>query len=343
MKKRELELDLLRILAMMTVILVHCQRIIDRVDDPGVHTFYSVLSTLYSWEIPVFVMISGRFFLDPSREMPFRKILQAVKRIVAAFLFWNIIYQVFYILSGAYSGLNWKGIVAQAFEGPYHFWFLFMIAGLYLITPFLRLIAERKRLTEYFLLLFFCVELCTGYLTDLPFIGRLFSVLSQKGALHFVTGFSGCYLLGYYLHEYTPSKRTELILYGTAVLLAFAASFATLKQFYPAGASSEYFYQYLKPNIIVVASAIYVFFTKRVSRHPFSRAGATIISFLSEHSFGIYLVHALYADLLLNTGMLSLNVFPLAILPEHALRVLLVSLLTVFLLRKIPKLGKMIT
>jgi surface polysaccharide O-acyltransferase-like enzyme len=343
MKKREIELDLLRIIAMFTVILVHCSAIVEQVRQPGIRTFYSILSTLYTWEIPVFVMISGRFFLDPAREMPFAKIKHAVLRIAASFLVWNVLYQGYFYFSGSYSNLNWKGILTQALEGPFHFWFLFMIAGLYLITPFLRLIAKRKRLTEYFLLLFFFTELFSGYLVDLPLFGNGALAITEKGALHFVTGFSGCYLLGYYLHENTLSTRKEILLYCAAAVLMAGASIATMQKWYPTNADPEYFIKYLKPNIIIVAAAVYVFFTKRVSRHSFSAKGSRLIAFLSEHSFGIYLSHAFVISLLWNVELLSLRVFPVLVLPEFAFRVFLVSLAIAFVVRKIPKIGRLIT
>ncbi len=75
-------------------------------------------------------MISGRFFLDPDREMPFSKILRSVERLVLAFVVWNVVY---------------------------HFWYLYMIVGLYLITPFLRRIAEDKQLSEYLSDFSFCL------------------------------------------------------------------------------------------------------------------------------------------------------------------------------------------
>ena len=343
MKQREIHLDLLRIIAMFTVILVHCSRISEKVPQVEVRTLYSVFCTLYTWEVPVFVMISGRFFLDPQREITGAKLKRAIVRILLAFLFWNVLYQAYYLLSGSYASLNWKGVFSQTLEGPYHFWFLFMIVGLYLITPFLRQIAGNKRLTEYFLLLFLLAELFDGYLADLPVIGSGARAIGRSGAVSFVTGFSGYYLLGYYLHKYAISRRGEVFLYCIGALFAITATLGTLRKWYPQGADPEYYIKYLKPNIIIVASAVYVFFRKRVAKHCFSKKTAHLIVFLSEHSFGIYLIHALVVDLLWNVRLFVAQFLPWMALPEYAFRVFLISLAVAFLIRKIPIFGRMIT
>ena len=58
-----------------------------------------------------------------------------------AFIVWNVVYYIYGLAAGTYGDLNWKGALSYGFMGPYHFWYLYMIVGLYLITPFLRKIA----------------------------------------------------------------------------------------------------------------------------------------------------------------------------------------------------------
>ena len=68
---REIELDLLRILAMLAVIIVHIGAgETDTLSHTDINwkilTFFGAVMT---WQIPCFVMISGRFFLDPERTV----------------------------------------------------------------------------------------------------------------------------------------------------------------------------------------------------------------------------------------------------------------------------------
>lgn len=344
MKQREVELDLLRILALFGVLTIHCLGL-SRGAAPS-SDFSSGLLTavgsLVTWQIPIYVMISGRFFLAPERELSSGKLLKAIKRIAAAFLIWDLIYQVFYYCTGTYTDLNWKGILTEAAFGPYHFWFLFMIAGLYLVSPLLCCITKSKRSMQYYIALFCIVSAINGYAVEIPTFGPVIAEIARKTNIHLVVGYTGYYVLGYYLRRYGLPDRWEKILYAAAAVLAVAATAATIVISKNTNIDHEMFVGYLKPNIIVVSSAIFVFFTKRVSKHRFAEETAARVGWISEHSFGVYLIHALVADALVLSGFTALY-SPVLMLPVTVLLVFAVSLLITALLRRIPGIGKIVT
>ena len=109
MKKRETELDILRISALMMVILVHiCGIQIETLPSTDKNWQIMVfLRAIVTWEVPVYIMISGRFFLDPERNITFGKIGKSILRLVLAFVLWDVAYQLYYIAAGAYADLNW--------------------------------------------------------------------------------------------------------------------------------------------------------------------------------------------------------------------------------------------
>ena len=345
MKKRETELDILRLLAMLAVIWVHVGGMESGslpTSDPNCQ-WLIFLKSVMTWEIPVYVMISGRFFLDPDRNMPFSKILKAIVRLIVAFLVWNVVYQTYYILTDSYTGLNWKGILSQALIGPYHFWYLYMIVGLYLITPFLRKISEDKLLSEYFICLFFLFAFLSKYGVVLPFIGGTLGTMLDNMGMKFVLGYSGYYVLGYYLRKFPLSgkwERTLYILGGTLLLLGAAAN--TWQSVHD-GAYTEWYTGYTAPNTIIIASAIYTLFTKRIAKISFSEKAVRWISKLSEYSFGVYLLHALILDLVGLTGMTPTMVHPVFMMPILTLLAFAVTLALVAAIRKIPKIGRKIT
>lgn len=345
MKKRETELDILRILALVAVIWVHVGGMESKVlptSDP--HCQWLIfLKSIMTWEIPVYVMISGRFFLDPGREVSFSRIRKAILRLVAAFVFWNVLYQLWYIPNGSYDGLNWKGFLSQALIGPYHFWYLYMIAGLYLITPFLRKIAEDKRLSEYFIGLFFLFSFLTKYAVELPFLGATLGSMLDSMGMKFVLGYSGYYVLGYYLHRYPLSDKWECCLYifGVVLLLSGAAA-NTLQSVYD-GAYTEQYTGYTNPNTVIVASAMFTLFVKRVSKVQLSGKMQGWITKLSEYSFGVYLIHALVLDFISAIGLKPSVLHPIVMMPVITLLTFTVTTVLVALIRKIPAVGKKIT
>lgn len=345
MKKRETELDILRILALLAVIWVHVGGMeTDSLptSDPNCQMLI-FLKSIMTWEIPVFVMISGRFFLDTDREMPFRKLWNAAVRLVVAFVAWNIVYQTYYILTDTYTGLNWKGILSQALIGPYHFWYLYMIIGMYAITPFLRKITVDKCLMRYFILLFLIFAFLTRYGVELPFLGSTISSMLDNMGMKFVLGYSGYYILGYYLRRYEIPDKFELPLYLAGIGMVIAGATANTWQSVRDGAYTEWYTGYLAPNTAVAAAAIYTFFVKRVRRIHFSERMEKWITKLSEYSFGVYLVHALVLDLFAQAGLKPTVLHPILMLPLITLIAYLVTNVLVLLLRKVPCIGEKIT
>lgn len=342
--QREYELDLLRVFALLAVILVHCSGI-EKKDLHNIDLFEKIiifLTSIVTWQVPVFVMISGRFFLDPSRNVATHKIIKAIKRLLVAFVFWNIIYQVHYILTGVYEDLNWKGIFCQILIGPYHFWFLYMLIGLYAITPFLRKITVEKKLMEYFIVLFFLFEFLTNYGVILPYIGEILSEILIKTNFHFALGYSGYYILGYYLYKFKPSFKLEIALYICGIFLAIFAGIVTVWKTGIEGYNGEWYTKYLYPNIIIEAVAVYVFFAHHIGKYSFSKRGINLINKLSEYSFGVYLIHALVNELVSYVGRQTLN-NPLIRLPIVLILIYMISNVFIACVRKIPYIGKIIT
>lgn len=341
MKKRETELDILRLLALLGVIFTHACGI-ETVSAVTGNVMTFLIATI-TWHVPVFVMISGRFFLDPGREFSTAKLKKAIVRLVVAFVFWNVIYQAYYILTDTYSNLNWKGILSQSLLGPYHFWYLFMLVCLYAVTPFLRKIAEDRKLMEYFIVLFLIFEFLTMYGPDLPLVGATVSQIVTKTNFHFALGFSGYYVLGYYLRRYPLSGKKELGLYILGIVMLLFTGLATVWKANQGAEGEEWFSKYLMPNVVIEAAALYTFFVNRVSRIRFSEKVSAVVSKLAEYSFGAYLVHALVLAFSEVIPWKDIPCNPVMVVAMRVIFVFAVSTLATALIRRIPVIGKKIT
>ena len=327
---REIEFDILRITAMFAVILVHAFGTDGLAIGEWKWKELTFIRSLVTWEVPIFVMISGRFFLDPERSVSLRKIWgKYIPHIVFSFVFWDIVYQVHYYFSDVYSGLNWKGILSEILISPYHFWYLYMIICLYAITPFLRRISVDKRLTEYFILLFIIFEFLMNYGIHMPYIGGTLSTILNKTAFHFTLGYSGYYLLGYYIFRYGIPDKYEKILYfsGIAITLLTGIGSVYLKMV----GSSVDISGYLMPNIIWEATAVYTFAVKRIRKISIPIMVRRFITQTAQYSFGIYLIHALVLEYVGKLGMPRIL---------SVLLTFITSSIMIFAIKKIPLLGK---
>lgn len=140
-------LDLLRIIAISAVVVIHTTQNMGKLDVYGFDwAVLNVYDGLVRWAVPVFAMISGVLFLNPAKEQPLKKLYSKnVLRIVTIILFWGLVYAA---LNHPPADLSFESLYAffrTAVLGHYHMWFLYMIAGLYILVPILRCIAAHRR------------------------------------------------------------------------------------------------------------------------------------------------------------------------------------------------------
>lgn len=344
-ERRQTEYDMLRCLALCAVIMVHVLGG-GRNSLLSVHTReWLILNCFYAvstWEVPIFIMISGRFFLDEERAVTIQKLFgKYIKRLVIAFVVWTLVYQLYALIRSVLLGqvyLNVFGFIYECIVGEYHLWYIYMQIGLYLLTPFLRKIAEDRKLTQYYLILFFLFSTLESYGRYLPGIGGAISTILDKSEIHFVLGYAGYYLMGYFLYKYPLSPKSEKMLYAVGGMMLVFSCVSTTLYAKAQGMYTDWFTGFLMPSTIIEAAAIYTFFVKRVSRMPFSTKTAEIFAKFTELSFGAYLVHVLVQKLVLSAG-LTPNVHPIIMVPALTFLIFAVSLLLTFLIRKIPVIG----
>lgn len=172
-------IDIIRILASIFIVLLHT------VNTQYGENIWILLYGIISIGVNLFIMISGYLLLDKSEKMSvfFKK---RIRGIFPLFIFFNIVY-IFVNKVKIMPVLQGKEIAAP------HFWYIYMILGLYFITPWLQKVLKfAKKETFIILVLWFLCSILNPHLIkfDLPRIP--FS--------HFpITEFIGYYILGYYI------------------------------------------------------------------------------------------------------------------------------------------------
>lgn len=146
-KIREQWPDILRVAAACAVVLLHTVTgVMDHADMsifPVQNKVFLILMDLTTWSVPVFIMISGYFFLDPEKEIGWRKIItKYCRRIVMALFLFGVPFACMEQVMT--EGAIRPDMVGKAFvmvlEGRSwsHMWYLYLILLLYLLTPILR-------------------------------------------------------------------------------------------------------------------------------------------------------------------------------------------------------------
>lgn len=337
-KNREAAFDYLRAMAAFSVVIIHtCAaqwKVLDVNTSPWV--VLHIYDMLMKFSVPVFFMISGRFLLDTSKNISSKKLLKKGTRIMIAFVFWSAVYTALNIfrvvMGGGNLKENLKWIIVEFFSGEYHMWFLYAIFGLYLVTPLLRKIVESKRLTEYFLILFFIFGLVWPFVEKLPKVGVLFTNAGTAMTFHMTVGFTGYYVLGYYLYKYPVIKSKAIILYilGTlGLVFTVAATFFASRK---AGKVDEEMALYLSPCVAFTAAAVYTAFLKIFANKKISKP----VQIVSKYSFGCYLAHPLFLWIFEWIGFVPTAFCTVVSVPLIAVCAMSLSLLLTWIFSKIP-------
>ena len=161
--------------------------------------------------VNLFILISGYLLLDKTESIKtFLK--KRLFNIIPLFIIFNVIYTYFY-KNSIISLLSGKSIAAP------HFWYIYMILGLYIITPWLRKVlmyAEKE--TLYVIILWFLYNVLNPYL-------RYFNLIEIPFSNFPITGFLGYYLLGYYFKKYKDKLENIsyiyfILIYCTGLLIS---------------------------------------------------------------------------------------------------------------------------
>jgi len=345
-------LDALRIAACLAVIALH-------VSSQGWHAsdisgsewhVFNAWNACVRWGVPVFVMISGSLLLDPQKKLSVRAVYgKYLLRIVLTFCFWSLVYTAY--AKWRAPGLTRLQMVNKFLQGHYHMWFLFLIAGLYAAAPLLRRIAESREMARYFLVLALLTVFVFSTVADLadfylPRLGNgtLSTVVSAlradwaKAYFFLPMGYTFYYVAGYYLRRFPPGKGlTAVILLLSAASFFVTARMGSVLTAISGEASS--FNSNFSLNVMFEALGVFVLFEKLGSRRGGSassrRAGA--VKRLAQYSFGVYLVHVLFLELLGDVfGLHAADAPALLSVPVFTLGIALASLVVSAVLNAIP-------
>ena len=308
----------LRVLATVLVILIHASTgYLNRFDPTNFAWNYAnTINSFSRFSIPLFVMISGALLLGKKENiLDFYK--RRLVKICVPFAIWTLIYVIYYFYRYTpFNVLPLSQIVGTSIEkilhgASAHLWFLYMIVGLYLAIPFLRMIVHQANQRE--LILFIML-----WATSLLVMNKEFNKYLPTVDLTAFSGYLGYLFLGF------------LIL---AITIGILNTWGTVVVSNNAGTYTPTFYNYLGINNALFAASIFLFF-KEIIKKPLPRWTKQI----DKHSFGIYLVHIIVLNFV--HPLISLPV--IWKIPVVTICTLVLCLAVCIIIRKLPA-GKYIT
>ncbi len=335
-KQRILYLDALRLLATFAVIFIH-------ISSPGHRIFlnadnlcaegnnmlclsklitYSVYNKLSHWAVPMFLMISGAVFLRPDKEVTIKSVFhKLIPRLAVPYFFWWFFYSMVFCV------LHWasKESMGSGWLAPYsHLWFLPMLMGVYLIIPFLKTISASQNLMRYFLALWVIFTLLESF----PYVNVIYDSMCIK----FVMGYSGYFMLGYFLSttEFNARKRKAVYILGITAALA-AVLVDVLGKLYSISVLNSN-----APLMMAISTALFVWF-----KQMDWSTRATLLNKMQPYLFGIYLIHALFVLVFIKEPLYGI-MHPVLYVPLAVVVVFFISYGCVWVLHRLPYLKRVV-
>lgn len=289
--------DVLRILAIIGVVLIHvtAPTVGESVRIP--HAAFWWISNMFNsaarWSVPVFVMVSGMLILGTDKTLNLREHYKLrMMRVIPAFLIWSIVYYVWgkrHALHTVDSIDFLKGLVQDSIH--YHLWFVYMLIGLYIIAPPLRVFVKHASTK---MLVYICVACFIAHNAS-AILGLMNIQLGIQVPKW--TGYIGYFLLGYLLSRHSFHTKARVVLYigGIAAYAATVVGNYALLFHLPDRAGSSYFYNYLSLPVLFMSVALFVW-VKQLKFETMSTGIVNGIHFLSASTYSIYLSHVLFFE-----------------------------------------------
>jgi surface polysaccharide O-acyltransferase-like enzyme len=242
-KEQIVWLDIVRLVAMFTLVCCHCANPFNWVADNSpviadIKFWGALHGAMLRHSVPLFVMITGALLL-PIRIDAGQFYKKRISRVFFPFLVWSVIYCLFPWIVGLFGGgkeliqaffpyagadfltqslnVSLKGIVMIPFNFStigIHMWYIYLLIGLYLYMPIFSSWVEKA--SEHAKLWFLAAW---GITTLLPYCQYFVSPYlwgtcswNSFGMLYYFAGFNGYLLLGHYLKKRQWSVRKLLFL-----------------------------------------------------------------------------------------------------------------------------------
>ena len=271
MEERDSRYDLIRCIAIIMIVFIHSMGTITGVAPTGwspLRVEYATLKSLISAGVHLFLLLSGALLLGKTEPVLvfYRKRL---RRILIPFLFWSLV--VYILTCFKDGGVNWRiflpdfgwRLLTNGIHGTY--WFVYVILGLYLITPLLRLVCRTKTGCTSLLLLtvvIYGANLAFPSLPQVPYISCLMD-----------------YVAGFWFVRYL--RRSTPVLVSAAVVLVLSL----LGEFFQRVLTDNNF-----PFEILIAAGLFILLVQSDNAPKLSPA----FRILGDCSLGIYLSHCIF-------------------------------------------------
>ena len=346
MKEKKINIEFMRIIAILSTIVIHVSNIYMR-SYGHISNGNFLVSTIFNACaricVPVFFMISGALLIKGEYDR--QKYLKRIKKFIIILAVWSIIYYIINIIRGNNANLL-KAIVYTFFDTTYtskHLWFMYAIIAMYIVLPFVTSMCKNLTREQENLFMILWMGISGLSVLYLPLAKAITG--HHIDVVYPIPLINGAYYLGYFicghilyerLRNVKANKKYNLwciITYILSVIIIFGVTYYSSISHHKLMNTMLW---YRSIFIILESFAVFIFIT--INEDKFKNPNINKVASLS---FGVYLVHAIILFIIKdNVNMTSYP--PLLFIPVFTFVIFMLSLLISFIMKKIPIINKII-
>lgn len=281
-KYRNINLDLLKVLACVGVVLLHTA--MGGFKETGSWNFSTYLYYLGTYSIPLFFMVNGYLLLG-KREITYSYILQKVKWILITVSSWSVI---IWLFKRDFTVNPIKKIIGSLIQKGYffQFWFFGALIIIYICLPVLKKFLNSKRSYLYIL----SVLLVVGLIFELTNIVLQMPIQTYVIQTFRLWTWFFYYLLGGFIAQFDKDtiknrfkrwmKIIVVLLFLVSPLILFFLARTTYHNSF-----AEYFYDLLFVKVVSLGIFLTIFSL------ALNQDNNKWIVFLSNQTMGVFIIH----------------------------------------------------
>ena len=335
--QRNINYDIIRVIAIILVILCHSIEIIyfSKVSNLSLKSnlFYFISHSISRLGVPFFLFLSGALLLskDFEKEENIKKFYKYnLLNLIIVCEIWYICYYLLdiYVFNKTFYLKDFIPVLFFLKQYPLaHAWYLPMIIGIYITIPLVSIIIKKhEKLVKYIMII------NIFYIFIIPMINIVLNLLRinyqipSTFNIFFGGEVYGVYLLlGYFISKnYNNKKYNKKFLNYLLIVISFLSLAVTVLIRYKLNCDSWY----NMFTILVCSSCLYILLLKIKTNHL-----KNIVKKLSICSFGVYLIHKPIIDLMNKYNFINETnyILPFKVLLYFSLTFIVSYLIVIFL------------
>ncbi|NLK94270.1 MAG: acyltransferase family protein [Clostridiales bacterium] len=335
-KSRLIYPEFLRIYSTFLVILLHISgNMWVRLDITSLNwRVINIYNTFPRSAVPIFIMISGIFLLSPKKEISIYKLYKKyILRIFITLAFWSV----FYIFLNYFDAYDFKTIIKFLLEGKtnYHLWYLYMLIGLYILTPPIRIFIKNsnRKDIEYLLGILLIFSFIIKFLPDISVFSYL-KVFTSKMRVFNLTPYIFYYILGYYLANYDFPKIINKLIYILGLIALVFSIYQTRVLTLNSLKPMDYWQMPDNFNIALYTGAVFIFTKNVFNTIKLTNFSKKVIHLLASYSFGIFLTHDIFIKICNRLNLFDNLANPILLVPILTLLDFILCFILTYIIKK---------